>query len=64
MFEDDHLNVLEFTQDDQGITIRRMQYLERDTWLTINAKVDEIGGRWISAGEASRWEISITRKLE
>ncbi|MCW4039783.1 MAG: hypothetical protein NWE83_03410 [Candidatus Bathyarchaeota archaeon] len=32
----------------------------RDTWLAINAKVDEVGGRWIRAGEDSRWEISTT----
>jgi hypothetical protein len=32
----------------------------RDTWLAINAKVDEVSGRWIRAGEDSRWEISTT----
>jgi hypothetical protein len=58
VFEDDHLEVLEFSQAENVIAIRRKQYLERDTWLTINAKVDELGGRWISAGEDSRWEIS------
>jgi hypothetical protein len=57
MFDDDHLAVLEFAQVDQVIVIRRKQYLERDTWLAINAKVDEMGGQWISAGENSRWEI-------
>jgi hypothetical protein len=60
VFDDDQLAVVEFSQNKQVITIRRKQYLERDTWLAINAKVDELGGRWISAGEASRWEISTT----
>ena len=59
VFEDDQLEVLEFSQDENVITIRRKQYLERDTWLAITAKVDEVGGRWISAGEDSRWEILI-----
>jgi hypothetical protein len=57
VFDDDQLTVLEFSQEENIITIRRKQYLERDTWLAINAKVDEVGGRWISAGEDSRWEI-------
>ena len=57
VFDDDQLAVLEFSQEDQVIAIRRKQYLARDTWLAINSKVDEIGGRWISAGEDSRWEI-------
>ena len=57
VFDDDQLAVLEFAQEDQVIVIRRKQYLERDTWLAINAKVDEVGGHWISAGENSRWEI-------
>lgn len=61
VFDDDQLKVLEFTQEGNVIVIRRKQYLERETWLAINAKIDEIGGRWISAGEDSRWEISITR---
>ncbi|MCW4041138.1 MAG: hypothetical protein NWE83_10355, partial [Candidatus Bathyarchaeota archaeon] len=51
VFDDDQLTVLEFSQDDHVITIRRKQYLERDTWLAINAKVDDVGGRWIRAGE-------------
>ena len=49
VFDDDHLNVLEFSQKDQVIIIRRKQYLERNSWLAINAKVGELGGRWISA---------------
>jgi hypothetical protein len=57
VFDDCQLEVLEFSQEDQVIVIRRKQYLERDTWLAINAKVDELGGRWMSAGEDSRWEI-------
>ncbi len=57
VFDDDQLAVLEFSQDEQVIVIRRKQYLERDVWLAINAKVDELGGRWISAGEDSRWKI-------
>jgi hypothetical protein len=57
VFEDDQLEVLEFSQEENVIVIRRKQYLERDTWLAINAKVDEVGGRWMSAGEDSRWEI-------
>jgi hypothetical protein len=57
VFDDDQLAVLEFSQEEHAISIRRKQYLERDTWLAINAKVDEVGGRWISAGEDSRWEI-------
>jgi hypothetical protein len=60
VFDDDQLNVLEFSQEENSIVIRRKQYLERDTWLAINATVDEVGGRWIRAGEDSRWEISIT----
>jgi hypothetical protein len=60
VFDDDQLAVLEFSQDGQVIAIRRKQYLERDTWLAINAKVDELGGRWVSAGEDSRWEILLT----
>ena len=59
VFDDDQLAVLEFTQEQNVVVIRRKQYLERDTWLAINAKVDEVGGRWVSAGEDSRWEISI-----
>jgi hypothetical protein len=59
VFDDDQLNVLEFSQEENVIAIRRKQYLERDVWLAINAKVDELGGRWVSAGEDSRWEISI-----
>jgi hypothetical protein len=59
VFDDDHFTVLEFSHEENIITIRRKQYLERDTWLAINAKVDEVGGRWISAGEDSRWEIPI-----
>jgi hypothetical protein len=51
---------LEFSQEDHAIMIRRKQYLERETWLAVNAKVDEVGGCWISAGEDSRWEIPIT----
>lgn len=58
VFDDDQLAVLEFSQDENVIAIRRKQYLERDVWLAINAKVDEVGGRWVSAGEDSRWEIS------
>jgi hypothetical protein len=61
VFDDDQIEVLEFSQDENIIVIRRKQYLERDVWLAINATVDEVGGRWISAGEDSRWEISITR---
>ncbi|MCW4041947.1 MAG: hypothetical protein NWE83_14500 [Candidatus Bathyarchaeota archaeon] len=57
VFEDDQLEVLEFSQEENVIVIRRKQYLERDMWLAINAKVDEVGGRWTSAGEDSRWEI-------
>jgi hypothetical protein len=59
VFDDELLNVLEFSQEDHVIIIRRKQYLERNTWLAINTKVDELGGRWVSAGENSRWEISI-----
>ncbi len=58
VFDDEQLALLEFSQEDQIIVIRRKQYLERETWLAVNAKVDEVGGRWISAGEDSRWEIS------
>ena len=57
VFNDDQLDVLEFSQEEHVIVIQRKQYLERETWLAINAKVDEVGGRWISAGENSRWEI-------
>jgi hypothetical protein len=59
VFDDEQLAVLEFSQDEHVITIRRKQYLERETWLAINAKVDELTGRWISAGEDSCWEIPI-----
>ena len=48
VFDDDQLAVLEFTQETGVITIRRNQYLERETWLAITAKVDELGGRWVS----------------
>lgn len=61
VFDDDQLDVLEFSQGENIIVIRRKQFLERDTWLAINAKVDEVGGRWISAGEASRWEITTSK---
>ena len=60
VFDNDQLAVLEFEQEENVIVIRRKQYLERETWLAINAKVDELGGRWVSAGEGSRWEIPIT----
>ena len=60
VFDNDQLEVLEFSQVANIIAIRRKQYLERDMWLAINTKVDELGGRWISAGEDSRWEISTT----
>lgn len=59
VFDDDQLEVLEFSQDKQVIVIRRKQYLERNVWLAINAKVDELDGRWVSAGEDSRWEIPV-----
>jgi hypothetical protein len=59
VFDDELLKVLEITQEDPVIVIRRKQFLERDVWLTVNAKVDELNGHWISAGEDSRWEIPI-----
>lgn len=59
VFNEELLNVLAFSQEGNTVIIRRQQYLERDTWLTVNAKVDELQGRWISAGEESRWEIPI-----
>ena len=40
VFDDDQLDVLEFTEDQKVIVIRRKQHLERDTWLAINAKVE------------------------
>lgn len=60
VFDDYQLAVLEFLQEENVIVIRRKQYLERDAWLAINAKDDELNGRWISAGEDSRWEIPVT----
>jgi hypothetical protein len=58
VFDDDQLDVLEFTNDDNVVTIRQKQHLDLDTWLAIDAKVGELGGRWVSAGEDSRWELS------
>ena len=60
VFDDDLLAVLEFSHKEDIIVIRRKQFLERETWLTVNAKVDEVGGGWISAGENSRCEIPTT----
>jgi hypothetical protein len=60
MFDDGQLEVLKFTEDDNVIAIQLKQHLERDTWRAINAKVDELGGRWVSACEESRWEIPST----
>jgi hypothetical protein len=59
VFDDDLLNVLEFSQEGNTIVIQQQQFLERNIWLRINAKVDEINGHWVSAGEDSRWEIPV-----
>jgi len=60
VFDDDLLNVLEFSQEGNTIIIQQQQFLERNIWLRINAKVDGINGHWVSAGEDSRWEILVS----
>ncbi len=60
VFDDDLLNVLDFSQEGNTIIIQQQQFLERTIWLRINTKVDEINGHWVSAGEDSRWEIPIS----
>lgn len=59
VFDDGPLAVLEFLQEENVIVIRRKQYLGRDTWLAINAKVDELNEHWISAGEDKRLESPV-----
>lgn len=61
VFESEVAKFLEFTQRGNVVVIRRIRFLERSVWLAVTEKVRPLNGRWISAGEDSRWEIYLDR---
>jgi sugar-specific transcriptional regulator TrmB len=56
--------VLDFEQKGNIITIRRNRFLDRNVWRSATQKIQEFNGRWISAGEDSRWEIELNKQKD
>lgn len=52
--------VLVITELDQGFKVDRAKYLETPLWREINERIQELGGKWISAGKESHWIIPKT----
>lgn len=55
---------LDFSQKGNVIAIRSKRFLERDVWLAVTDMDRQLNGRWISAGEDSRWEIYLDRTAD
>lgn len=50
------IGLFETFEGEQGIILKPKRYLD-DKWGPINDAVTSLGGRWISAGKESRWEV-------
>jgi hypothetical protein len=49
--------LLKFTESPEGFKVNRAKYLETELWQQINDKIQEFGGKWISAGKDSHWIV-------
>ena len=50
--------LLEFNEDAKTVYVKACQYFhEKSTFVGINNIVKSLGGRWVSMGKDSRWEI-------
>jgi hypothetical protein len=52
-----HLEMLELIDEAEGIVVKLRGFLDRDRFASIAAIVEEMGGRYISAGKESRFFI-------
>lgn len=53
----EHVEELELNEEAEGVVVRPKGFLGRDKFASIAAIVDEMGGRYISAGKESRFLI-------
>jgi hypothetical protein len=49
--------ILTITESPEGFKLDRAKYLETDLWQQINDKIQQFGGKWVSAGRESHWFI-------
>jgi hypothetical protein len=49
--------LLTITESPKGFKVNRAKYLETNLWQQINDKIQEYGGKWISAGKDSHWIV-------
>jgi hypothetical protein len=50
-------DLLAITKLEEDFKIERAKYLESALWQEINNRIQELGGRWVSAGKDSHWII-------
>ncbi len=50
-------DVLTITELEKEFKIDRAKYLETTLWQKINERIQELGGKWVSAGKESHWII-------
>ena len=54
----EHLKELDIIEEAEGIVVRPKGFLGRDRFASIATLIEEIGGKYISAGKESRFLIS------
>jgi hypothetical protein len=49
--------LIKIKEEKEGFRVERARYLETDLWQIINNNIQKLGGKWISAGKESHWNI-------
>jgi hypothetical protein len=50
-------DVLTITESQQGFKVDRTKFLEIGIWQEINDRIQQLGGKWVSAGKESHWIV-------
>jgi hypothetical protein len=50
-------NSITITESQKGFRLEKAGYLETEVWQKINNKIQQLGGRWVSAGKDSHWIV-------
>ena len=50
-------DVLTITESQEGFKVDRAKYLETDLWQEITDRIQQFGGKWVSAGREGHWIV-------